>query len=229
MTAAADFNTEAKPNWCPGCVLPGTPIHTNPDVKPIEKLAVGDKVLGSDGRYHKITETMSHRHKGRMYRIKSKCFGESVVTDDHPVFVAKREKMDVHNKTLDLMWERADRIKKGDYLGGVIAPGIEISLEALFQKTALLPKIRLAHPEGIIGKDTVESIRAGCSYGIGGLCDRVVDEIKKQLSLRPLVIATGGYAKFMSKYCKRIQKIDPDLVLRGIYYTYKEAKNAFIA
>ncbi|HTL71469.1 MAG TPA: type III pantothenate kinase, partial [Candidatus Eisenbacteria bacterium] len=60
---------------------------------------------------------------------------------------------------------------KGEYLGGVIAPGIEISLEALFRKTALLPRTRLAHPRHVVGRDTVESIRSGCAYGIGGLCD----------------------------------------------------------
>ena len=110
--------------------------------------------------------------------------------------------------------------KKGEYLGGVIAPGIELSLEALFQKTALLPKIRLAHPKRVVGKDTVESIRAGCSVGIGGLCDRVVSEITRAQNFKPVVIATGGYAKFMSRYCKNIQAIDPHLTLKGIRLTY---------
>ncbi|MBI2575239.1 hypothetical protein HYV82_05130, partial [Candidatus Woesearchaeota archaeon] len=59
------LNSGVFPNWCPGCVLPGTIIHTNPDVKPIETLKAGDKVLGSDGKYHRITETMVHRHQGK--------------------------------------------------------------------------------------------------------------------------------------------------------------------
>ena len=109
--------------------------------------------------------------------------------------------------------------KKGEYLGGVIAPGIEISLEALFQKTALLPKIRLRHPKNIIGKDTIESIRVGCSVGIGGLCDRILDEIEGRYRLRAKVIATGGYAPFMSKYCRHPFKIDPDLIFKGIHLT----------
>ena len=109
--------------------------------------------------------------------------------------------------------------KKGDYLGGVIAPGIEISLEALFQKTALLPNIRLQHPKRIIGADTVESIRVGCSVGIGGLCDRIVEEIERKSHFRSKVIATGGYARFMSKYCRRISSIDPDLIFKGILLT----------
>lgn len=111
--------------------------------------------------------------------------------------------------------------RKGEYLGGVIAPGIEISLEALFQRTALLPKTRLLHPKSILGADTVESIRAGCSFGIGGLCDRVVDEIKKHEQFKPVVIATGGYARFMSDYCRSIHKVDPMLTLQGILFTYQ--------
>lgn len=112
----------------------------------------------------------------------------------------------------------------GEYLGGVIAPGIEISLEALFKKTALLPQIRLEHPKGVLGKDTIASIRSGCAYGIGGLCDRLVREIATACfaGKKPLVIATGGYASFMKRYCHSFHKIDPALVLKGIYYTYRE-------
>ena len=112
--------------------------------------------------------------------------------------------------------------KKGEYLGGVISPGIEISLEALYQKTALLPKIRLAHPKNMIGKDTAESIRVGCSVGIGGLCDRIIDKIKKNLKFSPRVIGTGGYAVFMRKYCSSIDEIDENLTIRGIVMSYKK-------
>ena len=112
--------------------------------------------------------------------------------------------------------------RKGEYLGGVIAPGIEISLEALFQKTALLPRIRLLRPKNIMGRDTIESIRAGCSFGIGGLCDRVVDEIKKHEHFNPVVIATGGYARFMSGYCRCRYKIDSLLTLKGVLLTYQK-------
>lgn len=110
--------------------------------------------------------------------------------------------------------------RNGEYLGGVISPGIEISLEALFDRTALLPKIRLAHPASVIGRDTVESIRSGCSFGIGGLCDRIVEMLEAKLGGRLKIIATGGYARFMSKYCRRIDAIQPNLVMQGIYLTY---------
>jgi len=111
--------------------------------------------------------------------------------------------------------------RRGEYLGGVIAPGIEISLDSLYQRTALLPKIRLAHPRALIGKDTVESIRVGCTYGIGGLCDRVLSGLKRALGESPRVIATGGYASFMRRYCKGIRRIEPDLTLEGIRRTYE--------
>lgn len=114
---------------------------------------------------------------------------------------------------------------KGEYLGGVIAPGIEISLEALYQKTALLPRIRLAKPKGVVGRDTVESIRSGCAYGIGGLCDRILEKIAVQLGSEPLVIATGGYAKFMKNYCRRFKRLDPALTLKGIYLTRLALEN----
>ncbi len=115
--------------------------------------------------------------------------------------------------------------KKGEYLGGVIAPGIEISLDALFRQTALLPKVRLAHPARWIGRDTVESIRIGCSIGIGGLCDRIIERIKKKYRLRPVIIATGGYAAFMARYCSAMDRIDPWLTLKGVRLTYQAASS----
>jgi type III pantothenate kinase len=113
--------------------------------------------------------------------------------------------------------------KKGEYLGGAIAPGIKISIEALSQRTALLPKIELTHPTGIIGKGTIDSIRSGCSYGAGGLCDRIVDEIAKARKAKPLVIATGGYAEYMRRYCRSIRKIEPNLTLQGILASYRKS------
>ena len=116
---------------------------------------------------------------------------------------------------------------KGEYLGGVIAPGIQISLEALFQKTALLPKIRLKHTGGkLIGRDTAESIRIGCTIGIGGLCDRLAFQIKEALGPKTVVIATGGYAAFMKRYCRSIYRVSPLLTVQGIRLAYLESKKA---
>lgn len=114
--------------------------------------------------------------------------------------------------------------KKGEYLGGVIAPGIEISLEALFERTALLPKTKLKHPGTRIGRDTIESIRIGCSYGIGGLCERLIYEITQQLGRHPKVLATGGYATFMKRYCRGIQEIHPNLTMDGLRLTFLSSK-----
>lgn len=113
----------------------------------------------------------------------------------------------------------------GEYLGGVIAPGIELSLEALFQKTALLPKIRLKHTgRKLIGRDTVESIRIGCTLGLGGLCDLLAFKMKRALGPKTLVTATGGYAAFMKRYCRSIDIIDPHLTVRGIHLVYSHLK-----
>ncbi|MBI2095167.1 MAG: type III pantothenate kinase [Candidatus Omnitrophica bacterium] len=118
--------------------------------------------------------------------------------------------------TLDVVSE------KGEYLGGVIAPGVGISIEALHAKTALLPKVGLLHPRGLIGKDTAESIRIGCAFGLGGLCDRLIEELGKTLPRKRLLIATGGYAAFMARYCRsRIDQIDPLLTLKGVMMIYQ--------
>lgn len=105
---------------------------------------------------------------------------------------------------------------RGEYLGGVIAPGIELSLNALFERTALLPRIRLARPRGVIGRDTVSCIRSGCSFGIGALCDGILRRIRKESGHPYAVIATGGYARFIARYTRLIRRIDPDLILKGI-------------
>jgi type III pantothenate kinase len=109
--------------------------------------------------------------------------------------------------------------RKGEYLGGVIAPGITITLEALAARTALLPKIELRHPRRLVADNTAESIRVGCSYGIGGLCDRIIRLIQEHYRFNPVVVATGGYAGFMKRYCRSIKKIDPRLTLKGIFFS----------
>ncbi|MFN4218545.1 MAG: 2-oxoacid:ferredoxin oxidoreductase subunit beta [Candidatus Bipolaricaulia bacterium] len=113
---AQDFKTPVHNNWCPGCVLPGSLIHTNPDVKPIETITEGDRVLGWDGHYHRVTEVFSHRYHGLMYKIRAQCLGEAVLTPEHPVLIARRHHPRRHNEHFELVWERADQIKKGDYL-----------------------------------------------------------------------------------------------------------------
>ena len=106
--------------------------------------------------------------------------------------------------------------KRGDYLGGLITPGIELSLSSLYRNTALLPKVELACTSSIIGKDTVNSMRGGILFGLGAMCDGLVTQYKKILGSSTKVIATGGNAKLIKKYAGSIRYIDEDLTLKGL-------------
>ena len=106
--------------------------------------------------------------------------------------------------------------RDSEYLGGVIAPGIMISLEALFQKTAKLPKVMLELPGTVIGKNTIASIQSGIIYGYAGLVDEVVDRIKKEMGGEPYVVATGGLAEMMAPQTRNIKEINPMLTLEGL-------------
>jgi type III pantothenate kinase len=107
-------------------------------------------------------------------------------------------------------------------LGGAIAPGVQTSLESLFKKTELLPKTKPAAPSGAIGRSTACGLQIGASTGIAGLCDRIIEDIQKSLKHRAQVIATGGGARFISKFSRQISYIDPDLVLKGIYFAFQK-------
>jgi type III pantothenate kinase len=106
--------------------------------------------------------------------------------------------------------------KKGEYLGGLILPGIRLSLDALYERTALLPKVALRPTRDIIGKATNHSMRAGVLFGFGAACDGLVKEYKKLLGRKLKVIATGGDSPLLKKYSRSIQTVDPDLTLKGI-------------
>lgn len=108
--------------------------------------------------------------------------------------------------------------RRGTYEGGMIVPGIRLSAESLFQKTALLPKISsIKGPHTLIGKDTQESILSGIFFGYGSMCCGLIDRISKKLRSKPKVIVTGGYTRLMKKFIsKKITKVDKNLVLKGI-------------
>lgn len=106
--------------------------------------------------------------------------------------------------------------KKREYLGGIICPGIEMSLNALYKDTALLPRIELKEPGSIIGKNTTQSIQIGIVYGFSSMIDGIVERLKKEFSTPPKVIATGGWATLISQHSKSIQKVDQDLTLQGL-------------
>lgn len=108
---------------------------------------------------------------------------------------------------------------EGDYLGGAIVPGIRLSAESLFLKTALLPHIDIKAPSNIIGRTTQESILSGLFYGYGSLCRGFIDLISQQIKAKPKVVMTGGHTHLMKKFVSpKIRIIDEDLVFKGIYF-----------
>ncbi len=111
---------------------------------------------------------------------------------------------------------------KGEYLGGVICPGIKISLEALFQKAAKLPRIDLIKPEGVIGKNTVSSMQSGIFYGYVGQVDYIVKRMKQEMQEDDIkVIATGGLSRFIAEESRTINHINPTLSLEGLRIVYE--------
>ncbi|MFH1128677.1 MAG: type III pantothenate kinase [Candidatus Omnitrophota bacterium] len=111
--------------------------------------------------------------------------------------------------------------KNGAYLGGMILPGLRISLAALSQQTALLPLVKLCNPKELIGRDTKYSILSGIIYGYAALTDGMIGKIKRKIGKNALVISTGGNANLVSKYCTEITKIDGDLTLMGLNFIYR--------
>lgn len=111
--------------------------------------------------------------------------------------------------------------KKGEYLGGVITPGILISSEALFGSASKLPKVELRKPDNIIGKTTIQSIQSGLIFGYAGLVDGIVERIKSELGDQTKVIATGGLAGLIALESKTIEKIDEHLPLKGLWLIYE--------
>jgi type III pantothenate kinase len=105
---------------------------------------------------------------------------------------------------------------EGDYLGGAIAPGIGIAAEALFQRTAKLPRIDLVRPPAVIGKNTVQSMQAGLLFGYVGLVEGLVARFRAELGPEMKVIATGGLASLVAAETDIIDAVDPWLTLEGL-------------
>jgi type III pantothenate kinase len=109
--------------------------------------------------------------------------------------------------------------RNGDYLGGVIAPGIRISMDALFNHAAKLPRFELALPaglEGAIGKNTVESMQAGFVFGFAGQIEGIVGRMRAELGGESRVIATGGLASLIAAHTQVIEVVDDNLTLEGL-------------
>jgi type III pantothenate kinase len=116
---------------------------------------------------------------------------------------------------------------KGEYLGGAICPGITISAEALYQKAAKLPRIDLAKPDNIIGKNTVHSMQSGLVYGYIGQVDYIVKRMKKEMGEEKIkVIATGGLARLIASESMEIDEVESLLSLKGLRIIYDKNRNS---
>lgn len=104
----------------------------------------------------------------------------------------------------------------GEYVGGALMTGIEISLEALSERGARLPKVDLAPPKGVIGHNTIDAIRAGVVFGYAGAIDAILRRLYGELGARPHVVATGGLASLVVPYTEEISEVDDLLTLTGL-------------
>ncbi len=110
------------------------------------------------------------------------------------------------------------------YMGGVIFPGVKISLDALTSRAAQLPGISLEKPKQVIGKNTIDCMRSGMMYGTAAMIDGIVDRIEEELGHSSTLVATGGMAQFITPLCKRKIILEKDLLLKGLNILYKKNK-----
>ena len=106
--------------------------------------------------------------------------------------------------------------KKGEYVGGAIAPGLLISVEALFQRASKLPRVEIVKPKEIVGKNPISSIQSGVFFGYVGLVDGIVERMQKESRTRVKVVATGGLARVIAPECSFIDEVDEFLTLDGL-------------
>lgn len=110
--------------------------------------------------------------------------------------------------------------KEGEYLGGVIAPGVEISADALFRFAAKLPRIELVRPRSVLGRNTVACMQSGILFGFAGQVDEICNRLMKENG-RATVVATGETADLIAPECRTVQHIDPWLTLEGLRLIYE--------
>ncbi|RDW15321.1 pantothenate kinase [Oceanobacillus arenosus] len=111
-----------------------------------------------------------------------------------------------------------------EYCGGIITPGINISMDALYNKAAKLSKIEIEEPDNVVGKSTTEAMKSGAYYGSAAMVDGIVNRIKNEMKDSPKVIATGGQSILVSEESETIDKVDKHLTLKGLYVIYQKLK-----
>ncbi|MDN5709102.1 MAG: type III pantothenate kinase [Planococcus sp. (in: firmicutes)] len=111
--------------------------------------------------------------------------------------------------------------EKNQYQGGAIAPGIQSSTEALYTRASKLPRIEIARPDSVVGKNTISAMQAGIVYGYVGQAEGIITRMKKQSKQHPTVIATGGLAPLIAAESDMIDHVDPFLTLKGLHFIYK--------
>ncbi len=112
--------------------------------------------------------------------------------------------------------------KRGEYLGGVIFPGIHISMEVLFERASMLHRVEIARPKSVIGRTTTGALQSGLLYGYAGLVDSMVERIKSELGGEARVIATGGLARIIAEESKAIERVEPFLTLQGLRILFEK-------
>ena len=114
--------------------------------------------------------------------------------------------------------------KTGAHIGGCIIPGVKISMDALTDKTALLPGLQLDQPKRAIGRNTIDAMRSGIMLGTACMLDGMVERMEAELGCKTTVIATGGIAKFVVPMCKTPMIYDKDLIIKGLAALYRDNK-----
>ena len=114
--------------------------------------------------------------------------------------------------------------KNGALVGGCICPGVKTSMDALTERTALLPGLQLDQPKRVIGRNTIDCMRSGIMLGNACMLDGMVERMEQELGSRATVVVTGGVAKYLVPLCKRQMIYDKDLLLKGLNYLYWDNK-----
>jgi len=114
--------------------------------------------------------------------------------------------------------------KNGNYIGGIIYPGLRVSLDSLSSNTAQLPFISLDIPKHVIGKNTIDCMRSGIMYGNAGMIDGILEHMEEELGEPATIIATGGLSRFVVPLCKHKIIYDDALLLKGLMIIYEKNK-----